>query len=792
MDNKEINNKNLADEFYRYFSFWYIYLISGLIFVLLSLIYLRYTNPVYYTSAKIEILDDAMDSEMALPTAVTIFNRSTINLENEREVLTSYRLISKVVENQRSNVTYYTKGRFRDTENHSSQWFNNIEYDLKFNIDLLNNSEQLAYEIYIDESGLRIVDIINDEVNSFESFNTENDKTISLPFNLSIKTDDAKKIFGETYSIKINRTDYVIQNYIDRVEISPIGKNSDLVQISLNHQNPLIARSFINNLIDEFNEDGINDRQQVFKSTIDFVNLRFSSLSDDLGMIESQKQKFKQNQGITFIEANAEVSMSQRLLYESELFNVKTQLELVDLLNSSMQINTYELAPINIGIENININKLIDEYNLLIIKLKKLSNSAGENNYRYISVKDQIDITHKNILNSIKNYNNSLNFKIDNLENKKEQYNNIYSNLPKNEKLLRSIEREQEIKEALFLLLLQKREEASINFAVTKPSIKVIDYAISDINPIFPVRSFIILFAFILGFSIPLIILFIRFNFDTKIHTREDLLNNLKNDFSIVGEVPHITDKDELKSIVSNKSRNILSESIRMIIANLNFVLFNDGTSKSRNNLILVTSSVKGEGKTVVSTNMASILSTKYKKVLLVGADLRNPQIHKFLGISKTNKGLSDYIYDSSLSWKDLLYTEENFDILLSGTIPPNPTDLISSKRFSDFISEVRNQYDYIIIDSAPCILVSDTFEISKFVDTTVYVVRSNYSQVKLCEFIDECKNDKKLSNISLVLNGVGNSKSYGYKYGYQYGYKYGYKYGYNYGYGYGYSETNE
>ena len=269
-------------------------------------------------------------------------------------------------------------------------------------------------------------------------------------------------------------------------------------------------------------------------------------------------------------------------------------------------------------------------------------------------------------------------------------------------------------------------------------------------------------------------------------------MKNLKNQFSIIGEIPHISNKSELSSIVSRNSRSILSESIRMIIANLNFVLFNDEASKSRNNLILVTSSIKGEGKTVVSTNMASILSYKYKKVLLVGADLRNPQIHKLLGIDKSKKGLSDYIYDNSLSWKDLIYSGKSFDILLSGTIPPNPTDLIASKRFANFISEIKNQYDYVIIDSAPCILVSDTFEISKFVDTTVYVVRSNYSKINLCEFIDQCKNDDKLSNISLVLNSVGNSKAYGYKYGYQYGYQYGYKYGYNYGYGYGYSEKSE
>ena len=226
-----------------------------------------------------------------------------------------------------------------------------------------------------------------------------------------------------------------------------------------------------------------------------------------------------------------------------------------------------------------------------------------------------------------------------------------------------------------------------------------------------------------------------------------------------------------------------------MIIANLNFILFDK--KKISSNAILVTSSIKGEGKTIVSTNLASILSSKFDKILLVGADLRNPQIHKFLKVDKSVQGLSDYIYRDNIDWKKLLIKNDKLDILLSGTIPPNPTELLSSKKFSDFISEVKEIYDYVIIDSAPCILVSDTFEISKQIDTTVYVLRSNFTDIKLCDFINECNVKGKLSNINLVLNSVGNSKLYGYQYGYQYGYRYGYRYGYNYGYGYGYSSDD-
>ena len=204
-----------------------------------------------------------------------------------------------------------------------------------------------------------------------------------------------------------------------------------------------------------------------------------------------------------------------------------------------------------------------------------------------------------------------------------------------------------------------------------------------------------------------------------------------------------------------------------------------------------MTSSIKGEGKTLVSVNTASVLSHRSNKVLLIGADLRNPQIHKFINLDKEKKGLSDYIYLDGEKWEDLLIKHDNFDIILSGTIPPNPTELLGSEKFKNFIDNVKNIYDYVVIDSAPCLLVSDTFQISKFVDLSLYVIRSNFSELKLCDYISELKESDKLKNICIVLNGVGNSATYGYRYGYQYGYVYNYKYGYNYGYGYGYGEDS-
>ena len=327
-------------------------------------------------------------------------------------------------------------------------------------------------------------------------------------------------------------------------------------------------------------------------------------------------------------------------------------------------------------------------------------------------------------------------------------------------------------------MLLQKREEAAINFAVTKPSIKIIDNAITNPDIISPKKSIIFFLAVSLGFLLPTMVLYIIFLFDTKIHTRDQLVEKTDN-IPIIGEIPFISDQKIRNSITKSESRNPLAESFRVMIANLGFVLFKEKQINDCN-IILVTSSVKGEGKTIISVNAASILASRNNKVLLIGSDLRNPQIHKFLGIKKETKGLTDYIYNSKDgNWKKFLISEGKLDILLSGSIPPNPTELISSEKFKNLIFKAKQHYDYIIIDSAPCIVVSDTFEISSFADTTLYVVRSNFTDNSLCSFINECKSQNKVPNINLVLNGVGKSRSFRNSYKYNYSYNYGYGYGY-------------
>ena len=778
----------LFAEISRYLSFWQVYAVSIIISLTICFSFLRYAEYEFKSTAKIEIFDKAQDSEMALPTSVTIFNRSLINLENEIGVLGSFSLNKKTVQDMKFNVRYFSEGNIKVSENHISEWqkYSNLRLLESVNNEIFFNS---SYEIIKDNNALKVVKYKNNKFEKeylFDKMTMEETKH-DLPFEIEIFDDT---FFKSKKTIKIFPLTKTVDFFTSKISIYQSGRDSDQLELSLIHPNKLIADEYLNTLLNLFDEDGIKDRQLEYKRTIDFVDSRSVFLSSELELIENRKKEFKENNNLSDIKVDAKLSADQIVNYDTELFKSISQLNLLDMLKSSLDTNSFDLMPVDIGITDSKLNSLINEFNVLIREREKFLVSAGLNNPYIKSIEKQINDYSDAIFMSIENFKKNLQTQVNSLKQKENEFILNYNNIPEFEKKLRSIERELEVKEALFLLLLQKREEASINFAVVKPSIKVIDSAMSQNNPVYPNKLLIIFIGTISGILLPSIILFIWFTLDNKIHTREQIIERI-NKIPIVGEIPVLTDPAELKSLSVAESRTILSESIRMIMVNLNFILFNN-PEKNRNNLILVTSSVKGEGKTIISTNIASILTSKFDKVLLVGADLRNPQIHKFIGKDKNALGLSDYIFSKDLEWKNLIIKEKKLDILLSGTIPPNPTELLGSKKFKIFLEDVKQKYDYIVIDSAPCLLVSDTFEISKFIDTTLYVMRSNFSEMKLCDFINESVNQKKIKNANLVLNAVGSSKSYGYRYGYQYGYKYGYRYSYNYGYGYGYNTDED
>ena len=794
MDKSQFNstsNESFKKEILRYISFWPYLLILIFAAVITAYLINRYSTYYYESSAVIEIIDEAQDSEMALPTSLTVFNRSMINLENEIGILKSFSLHSQVVKSLNYNISYYTIGQVLESETTKDKFYDDYEIEFKINTD-----DIISTEIYTlkTNDGILIINSFdkygdNIKVYEFESLSTYQKKH-DLPFDLIIRNDD--ELFLDR-KIKLNTVKNTVNGFRSVFETYPLGSDSDQLKVEITHENTKIAEDYLNELLIAFDNDGINDRQLEYRRTIDFVNKREQILKKELEIIENNKQKFKQLNNLSDLSVDAGNNINLKTSYNTELFNTENQKSLANFLLESTISDEYEFLPINVGLDNLDLGIIISEYNNLVSKRSNFLEEAGPNNYLVLSLEKQLDNYIVNISNTLKTFIKSLDIKIDNLTKKESEFNNIYNNVPENEKTLRSIERELSIKEALYLLLLQKREEAAINLAVVRPTIKIIDFPESSVNPVSPNPRNTYLFFLVFSIVIFLSVLYTWFMFDDKIHSKEQLLSKLNLNISVIGEIPFVKDEETRNQLNLNKTRSLLLESMRMLLSNLRFTMLDNNLSSKKCRTILFTSSIKGEGKTLVSTNAANILCGESdKRVIILGSDLRNPQIHKFFGISKDQSGISEILYKNDIeNYKKYINRFNNLDVLFSGSIPPNPTSLLGSDSYKNLLEKLKKEYDYIIIDSAPCLLVSDTFQIIDYVDDIVFIYRANFTQSKIIDFINELYENKDIQNLNVVLNGVGNSTGYGYKYGYQYGYQYGYKYSYNYGYGYGYGKDS-
>ncbi|WP_274475283.1 GumC family protein [Mangrovimonas aestuarii] len=760
---------DIKEEIIKYSRHWLWFLLSAALCISLAGLYLRYTAETYKTVAKIKILDESKGLELPMD-AMGLFKGSKINLENEIEVLKSYRLLEKVVKELNLNTKYFSVGRFKTTE----LWGAPFKTVLLRDIDSIGSGLTFAFKFQENT-----ISISNEEgkypelsFNSFDELN-QSDK---LPFLFTIlDEEDFKKYENGDIILKFSPTYSSVTSLSDKLSISPVGKSSEILSLSIIGTNRQKSEVIINAIVDQFNLDGIRDRQLVSQRTIDFVDDRFVYLAKELDSIEIDKKEFKQKNNLIYIEADAAMSLEKEAVSEEEVFKMDTQIALANLLEQSLD-NEGEyssLLPANIGLESTNINGLIGDYNTTVLERDKFISSGGENNPTVLVLNRRLKDLDNNISQSVKAYKEQLEVSLSKLTKQKRQASGVVSSMPEKEKLLRAIERQQKIKETLYLLLLQKREEAAINLAVTAPSIKVVDYGLTGRTPVSPKPKVVYMGALLLGLLLPFGTLYIKNLLDTKIHNKQDVEKEVPN-VPVVAEIPFID--DDRKLFKDPHDRSVLAEAFRILSTNINYIVSPIVDSK-RGKIIYTTSTIKGEGKTFVSMNLALAFASLNKKTLLVGADLRNPQIHTYLKSKRQRKGLADYLHKPELDWKELIIENPftpNEDVLLSGTIPPNPPELLTNGRFEKFLDEVRDVYDYIIIDTAPTILVTDTLLISKHADATLFVARADYTERKLLEFSKDLIRQNKLNNVAYVVNNVGaqsSSQGYGYNYGYGYGY---------------------
>ena len=547
--------------------------------------------------------------------------------------------------------------------------------------------------------------------------------------------------------------------------------------------------AILNTLIEVLIGDRVADQRQLSEASIKFIDQRLNVLTNTIDSISKRTIEYQQNNNIYNTKLQTSNILTNLVKENEATFNLKIQLEIANsLLEQLKSQQNFEILPANIGIVDVDVNQLLESYNTLVIERNNLLISTTKNSPLAQKITEQLNKLRKANLDGISRYIENIQVSLSSYQKINKETMGIVSSFPEKEYKMRTLAREFKFSEDLLVFLSQRKEEASISYVSVLPNLKVLSYGRSDFFAISPKKNIIYLGGFILGFIFPFSILYLLKILDTKINTREDLEKGLPG-LTILGEVPF----DENYSS-ENDDRGIIAESTRVIRSSMSFLL-----NQNKPQVIIATSTTKGEGKSFISYNIAQSYNALGKKVILIGADLRNPQVHTLLGIERGNLGLSTFLNDVNYNDLDKLIVKgksiDEMDYLLSGAIPPNPSELLMRPRMKELLEILKSSYDLIIIDSAPLLLVSDTTPLLPLCDLVVYVSRAQYSDKNIFPFIKEIHGRENMPPFGMVLNGLiasASSSGYGYGYRYSYKYRYSYTYKYNYGYGYGYGRDEE
>ena len=547
---------------------------------------------------------------------------------------------------------------------------------------------------------------------------------------------------------------------------------------SSNRKCHCLAEDILNQVILEYNRQAIDDKNLIAQSTAEFIDERLVIINDELESVESGKEEFKTENSVIDIQTESSIFINTASEYNKRKQEVQTQFELVNSLLSYIENDkNTNLLPANLGISETGVNAVIGEYNSLVLTRNRVLSGSTERNPTVIALNSQIGQIKDNVIITLKRVKDNLRISLQEVNRQTRLIGSQIASVPEKERLYRGIERQQNIKEQLFIYLLQKREENSLNLAVTAPKAKVVDTAYTYGGPISPNKRIIYLGAGIIGLLIPFISIYIRELLQTTIKGRDELDKIIKGKIPIVGELPSIP-KGESDIIVAENDRSQLAEACRILMSNLQFIL--DKKEKDKALRIIVTSTVKGEGKTFTATNLAITLANLDKKVVLLGADLRNPQLQRYDRTLKRMDGVSDYLSKQNDNLESLIIKSSfhpKLNVIPSGSIPPNPAELWRSDRAEFMLNELSRVYDYVILDTAPTMLVADTTIMQSFSDLTLFTVRAGFTHKGIVEFVLDAVKEKRLKNVAVMLNDVKINNYYGYGYGYSYGYKYGYSY---------------
>lgn len=786
------NQFNIQEIIFRYLIHWPWFVASVILCVILAWAYLYIATPVYNISATVLIKDEekgggaGMSSELERM-GLDGFMSSSKNVDNEIEVLRSKSLAREVVNQMNLYVTYRDEDGFPVKELYRSspvlvsltpQEAEKLSESMEIGMTLLPTGS-VDVQIRIGEKEFqkhfdKLPAVFPTDEGTVAFFENKDTLAVSPP---------KEEGMERHITAFINRPMSVAKKYSEALSIAPTSKTTSVAVISLKNSNTQRGKDFINKLLEVYNINTNNDKNEVAQKTAEFIDERIGIISKELGSTEQDLEDFKRSAGITDLSSEAQIALTGNAEYEKKSVENQTQINLVADLQRYMQGNEYEVLPTNVGLQDVGLAGAIDRYNEMLVERNRLLRTSTENNPTIINLNTSIKAMRSNVQATLDATLKGLQITRDDIAREAKRYTRRISDAPTQERQFVSIARQQEIKAGLYLMLLQKREENAITLAATANNAKTIDEALSDDKPVSPKKMMIYLAALVLGMGLPVGIIYLNGLTKFKIEGRTDV--EKLTSLPIAGDIPLADEKTGSIAVFENKN-NLMSETFRSIRTNLQFMLENG------KNVILVTSTISGEGKSFISANLAISLSLLGKKVVIVGLDIRKPGLNKVFNLPKREHGITQYLTNTTTNLMDLVQPSDinkNLFILPGGTVPPNPTELLARDGLDKAIDTLKKNFDYVILDTAPVGMVTDTLLIGRVADLSIYVCRADYTHKAEFTLINNLAEEGKLPNLCTVINGMDMKKK---KYGYYYGYgKYGkfYGYGKRYGYGYGYGD---
>ena len=772
----------IQDLFYLCLNKWYWFVISLAVTVGVAVVYLLTTPPVYTRSASLLIKEDSKGNSLGdaagLMGDFDLFQTNT-NVNNEIQSLQSPAVMLDVVKRLHLDVNYHTDGGFYK----KVLYGRDCPYTVDFN-DLQDN-ESVAFTINPSQNGqVLLTDFSRNGEDVAGNITATLNDTVDAPIGrLVVKVANDSAIHDAP--IYVSRRGYqdATGDYASNLSVTLSDEKSTVINLSFKDVCIQRAEDVLNTVIAVYNENWIKDKNQIAVSTSAFISDRLGVIEQELGNVDENISSYKSEHLLPDVQAAASMYMEQSSETNAQILALNTQLSMARYIRNYLTNSTSknQLLPANSGIESPGIEQQIANYNTAQLRRNDLVANSSERNPLVIDMDQSLENMRHAIITSIDNHITTLNTQIRSLQQSERQTTARIAANPTQGKYLLSVERQQKVKEALYLFLLQKREENELSQAFTAYNTRVITPPSGSMIPTAPVKKNIALVAFALGFLIPVVIIFIRENMNSKVRGRKDL-ESLSVPF--VGEIPLAGSGKKKKKtantakeiVIHQGKRDIVNEAFRVLRTNLEFIL-DAKEDKDKASVTLITSFNPGSGKTFLTMNTAATFAMKGKRVLVVDGDLRHGSASAYVGSPK--KGLSDYLGKRENNCEDLIVEKENYSglfVLPVGTIPPNPTELLAEPRLAELVEKMCSRFDYILIDCPPVDIVADTQIIEKVADRTVFIVRAGLLERDMLPELQRNYDEKRFKNMAIVLNGTeGGGKRYGYRYGYKYGYAYGY-----------------